>query len=303
MDSEHRHDLKTNELAGWISQTPEFVKRNASTIIGVVLIIIGLMTWPMFNRMRAEAGTAEGAAVAESIQNLERDIYAVIQAGEKDAEARQQATSTLLVSANALLEQADKTDDADVAALARIKAAQALRAELHFRADMIDVQDAHTRVGQAQEAYKKAAETAVSPTLKAMAQFGLGLCAEELGQRDEAAAIYKAIVDAKEYVATIFPAQAQRRMDGLDENMSTVTFAPAPLEAAPEEPQVQAAPEAVGQTEVVQPATAQPAPAAPAAETSAAAPAAAEPAPAAPAAVPAPAEQPKADAPAAEPQK
>ncbi len=261
MDSEHRHELKTNELADYIRQVPGFIKRNASTLVGVALILVGLVTWPMFNRMRAEADTAKAAAVADSIQNLERDIYAVIQAAEKDAEARQQATSALLVSANALLEQADKTDDADVAALARIKAAQALRAELHFRADVVDVEQAHTRVGQAQEAYKKAADTATNATLKAMAQFGLGLCAEELGQRDEAAAIYKAIIDTPAYAATVFPAQAQHRLDGLDENLSTVTFAPAPLDETAAVPTADAAPEAVGQTEVVAPAAA-PAPAA-----------------------------------------
>jgi len=267
MDSEHRHELKTNELADYIRQTPDFIKRNASTLIGVTLIVIGLVTWPMFSRMRAASDTAKAAAVAESIQNLERDIFAVIQAGEKDAEARRQATSALLVSANALLDQADKTKDANIAALARIKAAQALRAELHFRADIIDVQEAHTRVGQAQEAYKKAADTATNATLKAMAQFGLGLCAEELGQRDEAAAIYKAIIDTPKYAATVFPTQAQHRLDGLDENLSTVTFAPAPLEAATAAPEAAATPDVVGQTEVAAPAPAAEPAAAPTLET------------------------------------
>lgn len=254
MDSEHRHELKTNELADYIKQVPDYLKRNASTLIGVALILIGLVTWPMFNKMRAASDTATAAAVAESIQSMERDLFAVIGAGEKDAEARQQATSTLLVSANALLDQADKTKDADIAALAYIKAAQALRAELHFRADFVDVQEAHTRVGQAQEAYQKAADKTRNPTLKAMAQFGLGLCAEELGQRDEAAAIYKTLIDTAEFAATVFPVQAQHRLNGLDENLSTVTFAPAPLDETTAAPEAAATPEAVGQTEVVAPA-------------------------------------------------
>lgn len=230
MDAQHRHELKTNELADWLTHAPEFLKKNASTIIGVLLIVIGIVTWPMFTKMRHNTNIAKAAAVTESIQNLERDIYGVIQAGEQDSDARQQATGALLVNANALLEQANKTDNPDLAAMARIKAAQALRTELHVRAERISIEDVHARINQAQDAYKKALASATSPTLKAMAKLGLGLCAEELGQRDAAAALYKEILDTPDFSATVIPAQAQARLDRLEENLETFVFAPAPVE-------------------------------------------------------------------------
>lgn len=232
MDAQHRHELKTNELADWLTHAPEYLKKNASTIIGAALILIAVVTWPMFTRMREAKNIAKAAVVSESIQNLERDVYGVVNAAEESSEARRQATGALLVNANALLEQADNADNPDLAALARIKAAQALRTELHVRAEHIDASEIHTRIGQAQDAYKKALASATTPTLKAMAKLGLGLCAEELGQRDAAFAIYKEILEAPEFTATVVPAQAQRRLDRLDENLESFVFAPAPAEAA-----------------------------------------------------------------------
>ena len=237
MDAEHRHELKTNELADWLAHLPQFLKRNASTIIGVVLIIIGLVTWPMFNRMRAASEQAQAAAVSASIQSLQSDLFAVYEASEgenPDPEAQQKATDDLLLNVTALLDQADKMKDPDQAALARIKAAQALRTELHMRAGFIDAEELQTRIDQAQKAYEKAKDTATTPTLRAMAQLGLGLCAEELGQRDAAAAIYKEIIDTPEFAATIFPTQAKQRLDGLEMNLESVVFVPKP--AAPAQP-------------------------------------------------------------------
>ena len=43
MKSEHRHELKTNELADWIAHVPDFVRNNLRTIIGVSLIIIAIL--------------------------------------------------------------------------------------------------------------------------------------------------------------------------------------------------------------------------------------------------------------------
>jgi tetratricopeptide (TPR) repeat protein len=230
-DAQHRHELKTNELADWLTHAPEFLKKNASSIIGVALIVVGIITWPMFTRMRAASDIAKSAAVTESIQNLERDIYSVVQAAEQDDETRRQATGALLVNANALLDQADKADNPDLAALARIKAAQALRTELHVRAERVEVGEIQTRIGQAQEAYNKALTSATTPTLKAMAKLGLGLCAEELGQRDAAAALYRDIIATPEFASTVVPAQAQGRLDGLEENLESFVFAPAPAPA------------------------------------------------------------------------
>lgn len=230
MDAQHRHELKTNELADWLTHAPEFLKKNASTIIGVILILVGIITWPMFTRMRTSSEITRAAAVTDSIQALERDIFGVVQAAEEDTEARRQATGALLVNASALLEQADKIDNPDLAAMARIKAAQALRTELHYRAERIETSEIETRIEQARAAYEKALASATTPTLRGLAKLGLGLCAEELGQRDAAAAIYRELLDTPELAATVVPTQAQQRLDNLKENLETFVFAPAPAQ-------------------------------------------------------------------------
>jgi tetratricopeptide (TPR) repeat protein len=230
MDAKHRHELKTNELADWLAHAPEFMKRNASTIIGVVLIIIGLATWPLFSQMRQQRQITNAASITEMIQKLETDIYRVLQAAEQEDGSAETATNALLVNANALMDQAEHTDNPDLRALALIKAAQALRAELHVRPELIGTEQINERIEQARQAYEKALASAASPTLKAMAKLGLGLCAEELGQRDQAAEIYQQIMNSEEFAATAFPAKAQKRLAALNQNLETVVFAPAPVE-------------------------------------------------------------------------
>jgi tetratricopeptide (TPR) repeat protein len=91
-------------------------------------------------------------------------------------------------------------------------------------ADMLERQ-----IQKAEEAYQKALEVADTPTIKAMAQFGLGLCSEELGQTDQAAELYQQIVADENYKATVFPTQAQRRLDTLSDNTEVFNFAAVPV--------------------------------------------------------------------------
>ena len=80
MDSQHRHELKTNELAEGLRHLPGLLKDNANTIIGIILIGAALITWPMFNRMSRQKDIAEQTEVTQSIQMMDRDVYAVLQA-------------------------------------------------------------------------------------------------------------------------------------------------------------------------------------------------------------------------------
>ena len=52
MKSDHRHELKTNELAEWLSHLPQWTKENLTTIIMVCVVIvvgIGIYTWRVYN--------------------------------------------------------------------------------------------------------------------------------------------------------------------------------------------------------------------------------------------------------------
>ena len=53
MKSEHRHELKTNELAEWLSNFPEWLKENSKTIIGItalVVIVVGFYGWRRYDK-------------------------------------------------------------------------------------------------------------------------------------------------------------------------------------------------------------------------------------------------------------
>src|SRR4030042_3312975 len=53
MKSEHRHELKTNELAEWLSNFPEWVKENSKSIIAItalIVVVIGFYLWRRHDR-------------------------------------------------------------------------------------------------------------------------------------------------------------------------------------------------------------------------------------------------------------
>src|SRR4030042_3611629 len=53
MKSEHRHELKTNELADWIAHFPKWVNENRIIIIGIVLVIaatVAVYIWKIHKR-------------------------------------------------------------------------------------------------------------------------------------------------------------------------------------------------------------------------------------------------------------
>ena len=229
MDSEHRHELKSNELANFLTHFPDFLKKNANIIIGVALIAIALITWPMFNRMSRQKTIAEASQVSESIQMLSQDIMKALQAYKESPEQLNPALNTILVNADKLLASASETDNPNLEALAYVKAAQAIRTELHLKNEVVSAETVDTQIQKAQEAYEKASAVAAIPTMKAMAQFGLGLCAEERGQAQQAADIYTAITNDETFAATVFPQKAQLRLDALDDNVESFTF----VKAAP----------------------------------------------------------------------
>lgn len=223
MDAEHRHELKTNELAEGLHNIPTFLKDNANTIIGVTLICIGLITWPMFNKISKQKDLAEQIEMTQSIQMLEQDVFNVLRAQQAKDASDSEALNSLLLDAESLLEEADDVDNPNLKAMAQIKAAQAYRTELHLRRDA-DQETVEEQIGKAQAAYEAAAGTAETQTLKAMAQFGLALCSEELGQFAQASQIYNDILAEENFKPTTVYKLAQQRLEALDDNSETFSF-------------------------------------------------------------------------------
>lgn len=225
MDSEHRHELKSNELADFLTNLPQFCKDNARPILGVSLIIIALVTWPMFNKMGKQKTIARQSQVTENIQQLNQSIGKALSKADDP-----QALDTILLNAQTLLDSSSTAKNADLKALACIKAAQGYRTWLHLAKNNLDAAAVEEKILKAADAYTKAGDVAKTPTLQAMAQLGLGLCAEERGQTEEAAAIYKAIVANESFAATALPKEAQARLDALTDNAKAFIFAPTAME-------------------------------------------------------------------------
>lgn len=225
MRADQRHQLKTNELAEWLSNLPQWAKENRSTIITAVLVIAAgaaFYFWRTYNK---------NAVIQEQLQltNLIGQIFG----GKVQAlQDQQQGTDTSFI----LLQPADKleifaqnVDDHQMAAFALIKRAEALRTELHYRLSTPSRRELELAISQAKACYTEALQRCSNnPSLMALAKFGLGLCEEELGNLDKAKQIYREIAANPDFQYTVAAAQAKQRLETVDDYRQKIVFMPAP---------------------------------------------------------------------------
>jgi tetratricopeptide (TPR) repeat protein len=231
MDSEHRHELKTNELADWIGHAPQYLRENARTIIGAALIVIAVITWPMFKKIRVKADLEQKAQTTDLIEQSGQAKLMVLQ----DQMRGGGSLEALVLSANSLQIAADEAESDQLAALALISRGEALRADLHYKTPDPDVIVIEDRIKKANKAYEQAIEKAGgNVSLAAMATYGLGLCAEDMGDFDEAGRIYKSIVENTDFEGTVFQARAGLRLEDMEDSKGVFVFVDAPKEVAPE---------------------------------------------------------------------
>ena len=234
MDPGHRHELKTIELADWIAHLPGFLRRNWAQIVGAALIIIGLLAVPIFKRTRHNAAQTRQAETTQLIQSIAQEKVMVVR---NQGTGILETQSQLLVVASSLEAAANKAKNPYSAALALIKRAEAFRADLHYQPGRVERSIVQAQISQARKAYELAIEKAQgNNTLIGMARIGLGLCAEELGKFDQASQIYQEIASNADFAGTIFPAQAQLRLEIMDDSRAKFVFVAAP---EPEPPTVE----------------------------------------------------------------
>jgi hypothetical protein len=228
MDSEHRHELKTNELASWIDHAPEYLKKNYLQVIGIAIILIAIVFSGPVRRRIANSKLAAYAETSSTIRKTERSKFEAIQT---------KTESPLILASNELEIASQTTKNQSLAALALIKRAEAIRASLHYAPTDPSAEAVTAELTQAKTAYELAiTKAAGNNTLLAKAQFGLGLCAEEAGQFGTAYDIYSKIVASEEFASTVFPVQAQNRLDGMEDTKETFTFVDAPAPAVEDAP-------------------------------------------------------------------
>jgi hypothetical protein len=291
MRSDHRHELKTNELADWIENFPEWAHENRTSLVAAAaVILVALLVYfvSFYRKNVVSVGnqTRLTTLVTEVLPQQMSRIASTTMQGQDE--------SYLLVQTEQDLQDfAQKSSDNDMAALALIQRGAAARAELHYRLSEISQDELVKQIAKAQESYQQALDRKPSlPSLAAAAQYGLGLCEEELGSFDKAAEIYREVAQKPDYAGTTAQAAAAYRLRIMPDYKTAVAFQPAPPKPVPPPvPAIQVQPGSASApmvTPTPQAAPAAPAPSSDATKTNAAGAATPAPQTPAPASSPAP---------------
>ncbi len=248
MKSDHRHELKTNELAEWLSHLPQWTKENLSTIIMVCVVIIaglGIYSWRVYNVNVVRV--QERAEFTTRINQLAGAKMQILQNQGRDS------SFMLLQPAKGLETFAQSTKNDRMAALALIKRAEALRAEVLY--GNVEEQYFTTQTNEAKNCYTEALQRCPDePSLAAAAKFGLGLCEEELGNVEQARQIYQDITGNPDFEPTVAATQAKRRLATMSDYQQEIVFGPAPKPTAASQPEIQITPPSSSQpTDIIPP--------------------------------------------------
>ncbi len=242
MKAEHRHELKTNELAEWLSNLPQWTKENLTTIIIILAVIVAALAFYVRYRYSKSLVADEQFEFTNLLNQLSASKMQVLSA---QAEGRD-LSFILLQPANSLGTFAQTAKNDRMAALALIKQAEALRTELHYRPGTISNEDLTSQINQAKAAYTEAIQTRLqgtsNPSLTAAAEFGLGLCEEELGNFEKAQQIYQIIAENPDFEGTVAVTQAKHRLETMADYKQKVIFKPAPAPTAASKPTIQIKP-------------------------------------------------------------
>ena len=226
MKAKHRHELKTNVLAEWIANFPQWARKNLRTIIFVSVLAVLVMGSASYHWYKKNIESARRELVFTNLINeLIQGKPQILQ-----AQARGIDISYLLIqTADSLQSFAESTKDGDIAALALIKRGEALRTELHYRFGSVSERDTATAMERAKASYTEALEKGSSnPSLTVMAKLGLGLCEEEVGNFKQAEQIYNDIIADASLEGTVGAAQVRQRLETLADYEEQVVFKPAP---------------------------------------------------------------------------
>ena len=241
MKSDHRHELKTNELADWLSHLPEWTKENLITIVIVAVAVVAaaaIYGWRLYSKNVVQV--QEQTEFTTLINQVSSGKMQILQGQQSQG---RDLSFVLLQPANTLQTFAQNTSNKQMAALALIKRAEALRAELHY--GNVEEQYLINQTNLAKASYAEAIDKCpTNPSLAATAKFGMGLCEEELGNFEQAKAIYQEIAGNADYENTLAAVRAKRRLETMADYQQKIAFKPAPK---PPTPTVQTTPTGTGE--------------------------------------------------------
>ena len=229
MKSEHRHELKTNELAHWLQNLPEWTKNNQKAVIlGVSLIaaVILLFTWSGMQEDIQEENMADMTGALSTIRQM--PLAAALD---------QMNYTTIVNQTREDLKNALKNSSGPrMEAMALIKTAQINRMDMHLSSNP-DQQQLSNSIETAVKQLEKASEKAAGyVTLAAAARFETGLCREELGNFEQAEQIYSDLASDELLNETAAAISARERLKSMEAWSQKVSFPAPPEKPAPQEP-------------------------------------------------------------------
>jgi tetratricopeptide (TPR) repeat protein len=232
MKAKHRHELKTNELAEWLLNLPQWAKQNLRTIIYVsalIIIVVGAYFWKRYEKNVVMV--QRRINLTDLMAGLSQQKLEIIRAQQQERDY----SFMLIQVADKLQDGAPAVKNDWMAALALIKRGEALRAELHYRLGAVGKREVTAQMAGAKTAYTEAATLAAgNPSLVAAARFGEGLCEEELGNFEQAQQVYRAIIGNPLFEGTLAAGQAAHRLDIMADYRQKVVFRPPPKQPSTE---------------------------------------------------------------------
>jgi len=248
MKSDDRHKLKTNELADSLGDVPAFLREYGSRIgiiaILALVVVFGLWQWVANARVRKQEQINNLQTIMVQREKSQKQAIeqARLQADDKNAEQPIDTSTDVNGSelAMQLSQLAAKTSDASVGMMAMLQEAQAIWSQMFFSARPLSDEEKENLCAQAEKVYQQLqSKYARQPVAVASAQIGLGLIAENRGQWDQAGQIYQKIIADDTLTGTVFPRQAQSRLDIIDDIKRPVIFSQEPPAKPTEEPAAQ----------------------------------------------------------------
>jgi len=237
MKSDHRHELKTNELADWLANFPEWAKQNRTSLIAagaIVVVAILVYFWSYYRGSVVSVHNQQ--TLTRLVSQVPDQVNTIIRSSMQGTDE----SYKLMPVSQDLQDLADGLSNDNMAALALIKRGETLRAELHLRLTDIKSDELATQIAKAQASYQEALDRKPSvSSLTAAARFGLGLCEEELGNFDKAAEIYREVAEKPEYAGTAAQAGAGYRLRIMGDFKTPVAFKPAPPQPQAATPTIQ----------------------------------------------------------------
>ena len=240
MKAKDRHRLKTNELAQTLGNMLDYIRKHGNRILTIVVIalvvVVGggllLKSWSKGQQSQQKLLYAQLRETSIMLEASMQQAVAALQAQATADPTQPLPTPIALpydVEANsqALGNLAQQAQGSAVGRTALLHQAEVIRSTLFFSDQDLSLNQKQQLYTQVTDIYNRILQQYPEETwVVGVAQMGLALIAEDMGQWDQAQQIYEEIIADADgiFAGTVFPLQAQRRLNIRDDISSLIEF-------------------------------------------------------------------------------